>query len=93
MYEFLSFSCSHLFGPGGNGFITATAAACWLASTAAESIITKLRVAVKHSSVENLTSIGCCIHRVAKSNMCMMVCVNMSLGRRTSTIIRAAPYC
>lgn len=26
---------SHLVGPGGNGFITATAAACWLAKTAA----------------------------------------------------------
>lgn len=33
----LPFKCFafYLVGPGGNGFITATAAACWLARTAA----------------------------------------------------------
>lgn len=41
---FRAFNKFYLVGPGGKGFITATAAACWLANTAAIKKISKFKI-------------------------------------------------
>lgn len=48
MVPFKCFALFYLAGPGGNGLITATAAACWLASTAAANEIKNLALFIGH---------------------------------------------